>query len=62
MASGGFGVFFFLDATAVTCGWNGYQNEAAQKVNSGEEKYPAAPAGDQQRNPLISQSSDFTVL
>ena len=34
-----------LHATAVTWGWNGYQNKSAQEVDPGEENSPAAPAG-----------------
>jgi len=35
-----------LRATAVTRGWNRYQNnESAQKVDPGEENSPAAQAG-----------------
>ena len=34
-----------LRATAVTRGWNEYRYESAQKVDRGEENYPAAPAG-----------------
>ena len=34
-----------LRATAVTRGLNGYQNESAQKVDPGEENFPASPAG-----------------
>ena len=33
-----------LRATAVTRGWNGYPNESARKVDTGEENSPAAPA------------------
>ena len=33
-----------LCATAVTQGWNGYQNESAQKVDPGEENFPITPA------------------
>ena len=35
----------FLHATAITQGWNGYQNKSAQKADLGEENSPAAPAG-----------------
>ena len=34
-----------LCATAVTQGWNGYQNKSAQKVDPGEENSLTAPAG-----------------
>ena len=34
-----------LRAAAVTRGWNGYQNESAQKVDPGKETAPTAPAG-----------------
>ena len=34
-----------LRVTAVTRGRNGYRNKSAQKVDSGEENSPAAPAG-----------------
>ena len=43
-----------LRATAVTRGWNGYQNESAQKVNPGEENSPAAPAGIRTRDLSIT--------
>ena len=33
-----------LCATAVTQGWNGYQNELAQKVDPGEENSPTTPS------------------
>ena len=42
-----------LRVTAVTQGWNGYRNESAQKVDSGEENSPAAP-GIRTRNLLIT--------
>ena len=43
-----------LRATAVTQGWNGYQNESAQKVDPREENSPATPAGIQTHNLLIT--------
>ena len=36
-----------LHATAVTWGWNRYQNKSAQKVDPGEENSSAAPSGTQ---------------
>ena len=42
-----------LRATAVTRGWNGYQNESAQKVDPGEGNSPAAPAGIRTHDLLI---------
>ena len=42
-----------LHATAVTQGWNGYQNESAQKVDPREENSPAAPAGIQTLFPFF---------
>ena len=45
----------FLHATAVTRGWNGYQNkESAQKVDPGEGNSPAAPAGIRTRDLSIT--------
>ena len=44
-----------LRATAVTRGWNGYRNkESAQKVDHGEESFPAAPAGIRTRDLSIT--------
>ena len=44
-----------LRATAVTRGWNGYQNkESAHKVDPGEENSPAAPAGIRTRDLSIT--------
>jgi len=43
-----------LRATAVTQGWNGYQNESAQKANPGEENSPAAPA--------VIQTHDLSIM
>ena len=34
-----------LHAAAVTWGWNGYGNKTVQKVEPGEENFPADPAG-----------------
>ena len=36
------GIFYMLHK-----GWNGYENESAQKVDPGEENLPTAPAGTQ---------------
>ena len=42
-------------AITVTRGWNGYRKKSAQKVNSGEENYPASPAGYRNRElPITS--------
>ena len=44
-----------LCATAVTWGWNGIPKyESAQKIDPGEENSPAAPAGIQTCNVLIT--------
>ena len=45
----------FLRATVVTRGWNGYRKkESAQKVDPGEENYPAVPAGIRTRDLSIT--------
>ena len=44
----------FLRAAVVTRGWNGYRNESAQKVNPGEENYPAVPA--------VIQTHDLSIM
>ena len=43
-----------LRATAVTRGWNGYRNKRAQKVDHGEENFPAPPAGIRTRDLSIT--------
>ena len=43
-----------LCATAVTRGWNGYRKLSAQKVDTGEENSPAAPAGIRTRDLSIT--------
>ena len=43
-----------LRATAVTRGWNGYRNESARKVDTGEENSLAAPAGTRTRDLSIT--------
>ena len=49
----------FLRATVVTRGWNGYRNktESAQKVDPGEENFPAVPAGIRTRDLSITTQS-----
>ena len=43
----------FLRATVVTRGWNGYRNKS-QKVDPGEENFPAVPAGIRTHNLSIT--------
>ena len=52
-----------LRATAVTRGWNGYRNqESAQKVDPGEENYPATPTGTRTRDLSITSESGAPPL
>ena len=50
-----------LRATAVTWGWNGYQNESAQKVDPGEEISPAFLQGLENPGPLNQESDALTT-
>ena len=43
-----------LRAIAIARRWNGYRNESAQKVDSGEENSTAAPAG--------TRTRDFSIM
>ena len=55
-------VWDLLRATAVTRGWNEYRNESAQKVDLGEENYPACPAGIRTRDLSITSPQLYTEL